>query len=168
MGVGVGGVRIAQKVRHRVVGRCSYWPTPGSASEHGPALCSGVRQITHTPPTPRPHQCAPPNTVPSTFHLPTHPTHRMPVARSCFSNSSRSCWLQLRPMGDTLIMPLRNSIKVPRLTGMSMSGAGVSLRETSHQRAPHTCWAAPAAGGVRPPAEPSGAVNQCQPKRTCG
>ena len=28
-------------------------------------------------------------------------------------------WLQLRPMGQTLIMPLRNSTKVPRFTGMS-------------------------------------------------
>jgi hypothetical protein len=29
------------------------------------------------------------------------------------SNSSRSCCEQLRPMGDTLIIPVRNSTKVP-------------------------------------------------------
>ena len=52
---------------------------------------------------------------------PPHFPHLMPVARSYFSNSSRSVWLQLRPMGEMLIMPLRNSMKVPRLTGMSMS-----------------------------------------------
>lgn len=32
---------------------------------------------------------------------------------SYFSNSSRSSWLQFRPIGDTLSIPLRNSIKVP-------------------------------------------------------
>lgn len=32
---------------------------------------------------------------------------------SYLSNSSLSSWLQFRPIGDTLIIPLRNSINVP-------------------------------------------------------
>jgi hypothetical protein len=32
---------------------------------------------------------------------------------SYFSNSSLSSWLQFLPIGDTLSMPLRNSINVP-------------------------------------------------------
>lgn len=32
---------------------------------------------------------------------------------SYFSNSSLSSWLQLRPIGETLIIPLRNSMNVP-------------------------------------------------------
>ncbi len=55
------------------------------------------------------------------FGFKTSNIYRMPVARSCFSNSSRSDWLQLRPMGLTFSIPLRNSMKVPRLTGMSIS-----------------------------------------------
>lgn len=49
------------------------------------------------------------------------PTYLTLACLSYRSNSSRSSWLQLRPMGDTFIMPLRNSIKVPRLMGMSRS-----------------------------------------------
>ena len=37
------------------------------------------------------------------------------------SKASRSSWLQLRPIGDMLSMPERNSTKVPRFTGMSRS-----------------------------------------------
>ena len=42
-------------------------------------------------------------------------------SRSNFSKSLRSSRLQLRPMGDTLSMPWRNSMNVPRFTGMSRS-----------------------------------------------
>ena len=56
--------------------------------------------------------------------------HRMPCLRSYTSKASRSSWLQLRPMGETLSMPLRNSMNVPRLSGSSMSEGegGPSLR----------------------------------------
>ena len=42
-------------------------------------------------------------------------------SRSNFSKSLRSSRLQLRPMGETLSMPWRNSMNVPRFTGMSRS-----------------------------------------------
>ena len=43
------------------------------------------------------------------------------------SNASRSDWLHARPMGEQLIMPLRNSINVPRLTGSLISAISLKI-----------------------------------------
>lgn len=61
---------------------------------------------------------------PCLSELSAKPPHLMPCCRSYCSNASRSSWLQLRPMGLTLSMPLRNSMNVPRFTGMSISAGG--------------------------------------------
>lgn len=55
-----------------------------------------------------------------------------PDTLSQASNSSRSAWLALRPTGLTLIMPFRNSTKVPRILGMpSMLAMYFSSHRTS-------------------------------------
>nr|APU87392.1 phosphomannomutase [Cyamopsis tetragonoloba] len=40
---------------------------------------------------------------------------------SYFSNSYLSSWLQFHPIGETFSIPLRNSINVPLLIGISRS-----------------------------------------------
>lgn len=41
-----------------------------------------------------------------------------PTSKSYFSYAFLSSWVQLRPMHETLIKPVRNSTKVPRFTGI--------------------------------------------------
>ena len=138
----------------------------GAAGRTLHRACSAYRQ----PAKPSSPTCKHPHCVERTNQnnlggeTPTQDTHRMPVARSCFSNSSRSSWLQLRPMGLTFSMPLRNSMKVPRLTGMSISGGQRAKgptgrkvcvcvcereRERERERTPGGQRAAAESGGIK-------------------